>query len=206
MKGRALVGMNIHALRQDDVGAAASVIARAFHGDPLTGYLYPDDPVRLRLAPLMFEAFVRYDCLFGEVDYLPGFAAVATWLPPGDDGETPERLASAGFDRLPDEIPLKAIDEFFAAIAPAHERAAPTPHWYLRLLGVEPSDQGRGFGAALLQHGLKRADADGHGCYLETFAERNVPFYLRHGFELVVDEVERHSGIHTWGFYRPARL
>jgi ribosomal protein S18 acetylase RimI-like enzyme len=91
---------------------------------------------------------------------------------------------------------------------------------YLRLLGVEPSDQGRGFGAALLQHGL----------YLETFAERNVPFYLRHGFELVVDEVERHSGIHTpsasasragpsfcrtstsssalasWGFYRPAQL
>ena len=33
-------------------------------------------------------------------------------------------------------------------------------------------------------------------------AERNVPLYLRYGFELVVDETEPSSGIRTWGFHR----
>jgi hypothetical protein len=54
-------------------------------------------------------------------------------------------------------------------------------------------------------HGLSRADASGHPCYLETFSERNVTFYPRHGFGLVVDVVEPASGVRTWGFYRPAR-
>ena len=55
----------------------------------------------------------------------------------------------------------------------------------------------------LLEHGLRRADATGHPCYLETFEERNVPFYLRHGFDLVVDEATPAPGLHIWGFYRP---
>lgn len=69
-------------LRAEDVGQASGVIACAFHADALTVHLYPDDETRGRLAPLMFEALVRYDHLFGQVDYLPGVTAVATWLRP----------------------------------------------------------------------------------------------------------------------------
>ena len=83
-------------------------------------------------------------------------------------------------------------------------RAAPEPHWYLRLLGVDSGLQGRGLGGLILAYGLARADESGHPCFLETFAERNVPFYLRHGFQLVLDEVEPNSGIRYWGFHRPA--
>jgi GNAT superfamily N-acetyltransferase len=194
--------VDVHTLQLDAINSAAPVIARAFHDDTLSVYLYPDENERSRLAPLMFDALVRYDCLFGQVDYLEGFTAVATWVRPGDTAETPERLSAAGFDELPDDIPLERLDTFFAAIAPLHGRAVPRPHWYLRLLGVDRVQQGRGLGGALLQHGLRRADADGHPCYLETFSERNVPFYLRHGFDLVVDDVEPASGIRTWGFLR----
>jgi len=184
------------------VGSASAVIARAFHDDPLTAYLYPDEQQRRRLAPVMFEALVRYDCLFGQVDHLPEFTAVATWMRPGETAETSERLAAAGFDDLPADVPLARLDAFFSTIGPAHERAAPEPHWYLRLLGVDPAHHGQGLGSTLLEHGLRRADETSQPCYLETFAERNVPFYLRHGFELVVDETEPFSGIRTWGFYR----
>ena len=159
----------------------------------------------MRLAPVMFEALVRYDCLFGQVDHLPGFTAVATWMRPGETAETSERLTAAGFGDLPAEVPLARLDAFFSTIGPAHERAAPEPHWYLRLLGVDPAHQGQGVGSILLEHGLRRADETGQPCYLETFAGRNVPLYLRHGFELVVDETEPSSGIRTWGFYRGAQ-
>jgi len=153
----------------------------------------------------MFEALVRYDCLFGRVDHLPGFAAVATWMRPGETVETPERLAAAGFDDLPADVPLDRLEAFFSSIAPFHEAAAPEPHWYLRLLGVDPGSQGGGLGSVLLTHGLRLADASGRPCYLETFEKRNAPFYLRHGFALVVDETEPATGIRVWGFQRPVQ-
>jgi GNAT superfamily N-acetyltransferase len=192
-------------LREEEIGEASAVIARAFHDDALTVHLYPDADARGRLAPVMFEAIVRYDWLFGQVDRLPGLTAVATWLKPDNAMETPERLAAAGFNELSEEIPLDRLDAFFSVVGPAHECAVPEPHWYLRLIGVDPVHQGERLGSTLLRYGLDRADASGHPCFLETFAERNAPFYLRHGFDLVIDEVEPGTGIRIWGFHRPPR-
>lgn len=186
----------------DEVDAAAEVIARAFHDDALTVHLYPSERERSRLAPPMFQALVRYDCLFGQVDRLAGCAAVATWAGPGEAGETPERLREAGFDELPEDVPLDRLDAFFGAVGQAHQRVAPEPHWHLRLLGVDPAHQGSGLGAVLLRHGLDRADASGRSCYLETFNERSVAFYVRHGFDLVVEDVEPATGIRYWCFHR----
>jgi hypothetical protein len=119
------------------------VIARAFHDDPLTVHLYPAEQQRMRLAPVMFEALVRCDCLFAQVDHLTGFTAVATWMRPGKTAETSERLAAAGFDDLPAEVPVARLDAFFSTVGAAHQRAAPEPHSYLRLLGVDPARQAR---------------------------------------------------------------
>lgn len=190
-------------LREEDVGRASGVIARAFHGDALTVHLYPVDETRTRLAPLMFEALVRYDQLFGQVDYLPGFTAVATWLQSGEMAETADRLAQAGFDDLPNDVPLEALDAFFGAIGPAIASVAPEPHWHLRLLGVDPGHQGGGLGAVLLHHGINRAASDGHPVVLETFSERAVAFYLRNGFHLLLDDVEPVSGIRFWTLRHP---
>ena len=185
-------------LRNEDVGLAARVIARAFHEDALNVHLYPDDETRARVTPLMFSAIVRYDHLFGQVDRLPGFAAVASWIRPGEEVETSERLAQAGFDDLPDDVPLETLDTVFAFIGPAIAKAIPEPHWHLRLLGVDPDHQGGGLGAILLRYGLDRASDTGHPVVLETFAERSVPFYLRNGFELLLDDVEPESGLRFW--------
>ena len=181
----------MRAVADEEVPLAGALIARAFHHDPLNVHLYPDEGLRARVAPRMFEAFVRYDHLFGQVDCLDDFAAVASWQQP-DDEETPERLARAGFDDLPAEVNVEALGAVFGPIGAATERAAPGPHWHLRLLAVHPARQSGGLGATLLEHGLRRADATGHGVLLETFAERTVPFYLRNGFE--VDRRRRRAG------------
>ena len=189
--------MDVLTLQREQVEQAARVIARAFHEDALNVYLYPDGETRARFAPLMFEAFVRYDQLFGQVDYLPGFTAVASWIRPGVT-ETPERLAEAGFGNLPEEVPLAVLDTVFAFIGKVVSRAAPEPHWHLRLLGVEPDSQGGGLGAVVMQRGIDRAADTGHAVFLETFSERNVPFYRRNGFELIVDDVEPTTGLRFW--------
>jgi ribosomal protein S18 acetylase RimI-like enzyme len=59
------------------------------------------------------------------------------------------------------------------------------PHWYLPMIGVNPSEQGRGVGSALLRKGLARCDADGLPAYLEATSLRNISFYEQFGFEAV---------------------
>ena len=55
------------------------------------------------------------------------------------------------------------------------------PHWYLSVLGVEPSQQGRGIGSTLLRDWLGQVDGDEMPAYLETDRRENVAFYARWG-------------------------
>jgi GNAT superfamily N-acetyltransferase len=57
--------------------------------------------------------------------------------------------------------------------------------WYLSIIAVDPSLQGRGLGQQLLAPTLDEADAKGAISYLETFGPRSVPFYERLGFRTV---------------------
>ncbi|MGO8876513.1 MAG: GNAT family N-acetyltransferase [Acidimicrobiales bacterium] len=188
----------VQSLGLSEVAPAAALIARAFDEDPLNAHFYPDAADRARLAPSMFEAIVRYDVLYGQVDRLVDFTALAAWRVPVGSEETPEKLARAGFADLPGDVPLGAFDAVFAAIAAATEKVAPEPHWHLEVLAVDPACQGCGLGTVLLQHGLSRAHAGGHPVLLETFAPRTVPFYRRHGFEVIVDDVESTYGLRYW--------
>lgn len=70
------------------------------------------------------------------------------------------------------------------------------PHWYLSLLGVDPRLQRKGYGSALLDHWLQRADRDTWPSYLETDRPENVAFYRRFGFS-VTTEVQV-LGIPVW--------
>jgi GNAT superfamily N-acetyltransferase len=57
------------------------------------------------------------------------------------------------------------------------------PVWYLPLIGVEPEEQGRGYGAAMLRDILWLCDRDAVPAYLESSNSANLTLYRRHGFE-----------------------
>jgi ribosomal protein S18 acetylase RimI-like enzyme len=59
------------------------------------------------------------------------------------------------------------------------------PHWYLPMIGIEPTQQGKGHGSALMQHVLAQCDRDRLPAYLEASKPANVLFYERHGFEVL---------------------
>jgi GNAT superfamily N-acetyltransferase len=184
-------------LGEADVGVAGHLIARAFETDDLNVRQYPDAETRARCAPMLFETLVRYDQLFGQVDYLEGFVAVASWMRPGEV-ETAEKIAQAGFEDLPEDVGMGFIEKVFGFVGPAIAEVQRDPHWHLRLLAVEPAHQGGGLGAALMRHGLDRAAASGHAVVLETFSPRAMQFYARNGFETIVDAVEPTSGLRFW--------
>ncbi len=174
---------------------AAEVLGRAFHNDPMTRYLVPDDAKRARLLPIFFSIQVHYCLRYGEVYTTPGLDGVACWLSPGDTGPSFGRLArigvhSPGIRRVPFGLGLVGLRRYIDAeryTAEIHKGAAPRPHWYLWIIGVEPACQGNGIGGLLMQPVLARASAQGLPCYLETNNAGNLPFYQKHGFRVVSD-------------------
>lgn len=62
--------------------------------------------------------------------------------------------------------------------------------WYLSIIGVTPSAQGRGIGRRLIEPTLTEADEAGVECYLETFDRRNLGFYQRLGFSALGSHAE----------------
>ena len=60
------------------------------------------------------------------------------------------------------------------------------PHWYLPLIGVDPSYQGKGHGDAPMRHALELCDREHAPAYLESTNPRNISLYKRHGFEALV--------------------
>jgi ribosomal protein S18 acetylase RimI-like enzyme len=57
-------------------------------------------------------------------------------------------------------------------------------HYYLHALGVRSSRQGRGIGSALIRQVTAICDRDHVLAYLENSNERNLPLYVRNGFQV----------------------
>src|SRR5262249_53699489 len=87
-----------------------------------------------------------------------------------------------------------------AAFRPGYavlQQAVPEPHWYLDTIAVEPTRHGQGIGSRLLQALHARTDADGLPVTVFTFQPKNLPFYRRHGYEVVCGE-EAPVGLPPW--------
>ena len=58
------------------------------------------------------------------------------------------------------------------------------PCWHLAFISVDPAQQNKGLGSALLEHTLRVIDQEKKLAYLESTNEANLTLYQRHGFEL----------------------
>lgn len=176
-------------LRRSQRAQAADMLAWAFQSDPIYCELFPDSDVRKKALANMFSGVVGYALRYGEALTTPEIRGVACWLPPGNAEVTLWRIARTGFGLVRGIFGYsqEARKRFLAGIThteAVHKRLMTVRHWYLWLLGVAPDRQGHGYGSALLQPILARADEAGLPCYLETQTEWNVTFYQRRGFEV----------------------
>jgi ribosomal protein S18 acetylase RimI-like enzyme len=104
------------------------------------------------------------------------------WLPPRADVD--EAPLVALIEESVDEHQQANAFSLFEQMAAYHPAE---PHWYLPLIGVAPSAQGRGFGSLLLEHAAARCDREGLPAYLEATSPRSLALYRRHGFEVVAE-------------------
>lgn len=180
----------------DPTGRAGALetLVEAFEGDPACRSFWPELAAFRRHFPRFVE-------LFGgpaQADRTADSAGAAFWLAPGVEPD-PEPLMAHLEATLPADrkAALLAGLEIQASLHP-HE-----PHWYLPFIGVRAEAQGRGIGAALLAHGLARADRNGLPVYLEATSRRSVPLYRRFGFG-TIGVVESPGYPEIFAMWRPA--
>ena len=157
----------------------------AFSTDPCVRYMFPTPdayiPGYRRLADALGGAGLAHGAA-----YLAGDgAAAALWLPPGVQSDGEAAGAVLGEFAPPDRLEvLGQVGEDMRRYHP-HE-----PHWYLPMIGVEPTPQRRGLGAELMRHAVARCDEEGALAYLESSNPRNMSLYLRRADPDLPDHLE----------------
>lgn len=198
--------MDVIRLTPPEKSLAAKVCARSFFDYPMTTFDWPDPNRRARYLEWFWGCGIDYGLRYGEVYSTPGIDGVIVWLPPGQTHITTWRYILVGLHWLPF---LMGFKQFFTKTMrrddleqKVHEEIISGPHWYLWIIAVDPVKQGKGVGTILMRKGLEIADAQHLPCYLETYDEKNVLFYQKHGFELVRTEQVPGSKLCFWCLFR----
>lgn len=192
----------LEALPAGEEPRAVETLVGAFAEDPGAVYLLPDAAQRAAGLAHVFGMELRYGLRYGRVEGVPAAAAVAVWARPEHAWPTWGRMCRVGLLATPLVLGLTAtwrMLHFQRVLGTTRRRLLNVPHWYLIALGVRPGFQGQGLGAALIRHGVERAQATGFPSYLETTNARNLPFYEQHGFRVVGEERLPYEGPRIWG-------
>ena len=163
-----------------DEASIIDVLVRANWEDPAARWVWPDSQQFLTHFPSFVRALGGKAFAHGSAYYVDGYTGAALWLQP--DVHPDENALIALLERTVSEQIQK---DFFPVLEQMGRFHPSEPHWYLPFVGVDPSQQGKGFGSALLQHILIQVDRDNMLAYLESSNPRNIPLYKRHGFELL---------------------
>jgi ribosomal protein S18 acetylase RimI-like enzyme len=163
-----------------DQSRLVAAIVLAFSADPAARWTYPAPENYLKHFPDLGRIFgsKAFEC--GTAHFIGDVQAAALWLPPGVQPD--EEALMAHFQRTVRE---QDQDTLFAVFEQMGHYHPDEPHWYLPLIGVDPAQQGKGYGSALLAHALRLCDEDGAPAYLESTNPKNIPLYRRHGFEVL---------------------
>jgi GNAT superfamily N-acetyltransferase len=184
-----------------DVDGMAAQLAKTFWDDPVTSHIFKGERRRDAGLRAYFATQMRADYLpFGGCYTTDGYAGSAIWAPAGKPLLTGLTAVLTMLPVLPyvwHRLPTTLrILNLMESVHP-HE-----PHWYLATIGTAVELQGKGVGGALMRPVLTHCDATGLPCYLESSKERNVPFYRRHGFDVVREVRLPDDGPPIWTMWR----
>ncbi|MDQ2075907.1 N-acetyltransferase [Marinimicrobium sp. ABcell2] len=170
-----------------DVAPVISTIVLAFASDPMMRWSWPNAHQYLAVMPSFVEAFGGKAFNADTAHCTSDRRGAALWLPPGTrpDEEAMAKIAEKS-------VTPERLEEIYGVMEKMDRYHPNEPYWYLPLIGVDPSQQGKGYGAALLDYALRQCDKEGQLAYLDSSNPRNIPLYERHGFH-VVGEIQHGS-------------
>lgn len=199
---------SVISLSASELKPSALVLASAFRDNPGFVAMFPRADGRRReqmLVPCM-EGFVASMLRYGMVHAVRDqqrIVAVALSFRPHQFPPPP--LATLMQAKGPLRAGIRTVLRFAKTDMQLRRHHPRYPHFYLWFLGVEPDQQGRGFGSLLLRSLSELADAEQMPCCLETDTQRNVKLYERHGYVLDAEATIPALDVPFWFMSRPPR-
>ena len=197
-------------LNEGDIERAAITLSQAFHSNPLIEYFIPDISKRKDVLPEITKYMVRRGLATGRVyassDNLEGIAVCV----PSERADLSlwQILRVKGVLLLL----LKHAKVFWKLLSyesfatNIRNRLAPSKHWHLNIIGVDPQLQGKGHGSILLKSMLHQIDKEQLPCYLEVHEEKTVVMYRHYGFAVVGTGVLSGSDVRYWAMLRDVEV
>lgn len=174
---------------RSDAEALTAVVSAAFADDPVQRWLFDGaddyDDARTAFFALFVDAYLALDTVTVAVDTRDVVVGAALWAAPGRVPLTDD-LVTGLVTGVTAAVGDAAVGRLLE-LARANDYRPPRAHWYLGILGVDPSLQSHGVGGQLLADGLARSDKARAVSHLESSNPRNVGFYERHGFAVGAD-------------------
>jgi GNAT superfamily N-acetyltransferase len=176
---------------------ASAALAESLFDDPFYQAITEGFGDNLAARKLALEKYFHYS--LGEAERTgrcvlasdPTLGAAAWLLPRTAEVDAAESTAKAEF--LGVSLGALGKENYYRIVrymAPLAAQVISPGAWYLSIIGILPSAQGRGVGASLVEGTLAEASRAKAICYLETFTPRNLRFYERLGFRRVAGHLE----------------
>jgi GNAT superfamily N-acetyltransferase len=202
--------INTRSAQKADISELSHVLGRAFYDDPVSTWFMPDDKFRAARQRHFFAAIARHHHLGGGGAEVAtdgsAIGAAALWDPPGRWKQSSrEQLQMLPSFILGFGLRVRIGRKFGQLLELMKQNHPEEPHWYLAVIGSDPSVRGKGYGQALMQSRLDRVDAEHAPAYLESSKAENVPYYQRFGFEVTGEIVVPDGGPTLWAMWRAPR-
>jgi ribosomal protein S18 acetylase RimI-like enzyme len=179
----------------EDVRAIRALLAAAYHDDPMTRWLFPDEGSRPHACAAWYGLFAEQYVAIGRAEVVRvagAVVAVALWRRPDDDPLSHDGVPSfAGLMSA-----LIGVDRGAELADALHEVGSvqeTQPHVYVNFLAVAPASQRGGLGRQVIEPVVAAARAAGLFVRLETTNPANYAFYDALGFR-EVDRLQLKAG------------
>ncbi len=181
---------DLHPIRKPDIPAAVDALTDSFQDDPLWNVVFRDDRNEGRSRRAFFECPLRYGLSYGKVyASSPALEGIAVWVPGRLSDMSFWRMLRCGAVRAAmgmDKESVRRLKVLSDTVVPDRKRHMKGRSYsYVMIIGVRSEHQGQGVGSRLMQAITAECDAAGEPLYLETETEANLPFYAKHGFDVI---------------------
>lgn len=196
---------NIRRATAGDIDNAVATLGDAFARDPLMMYVFQDNPGGVRAGVMRFFSIllrVRIALDMPALVLEQGGQVMGAVMGYDTSRPTWPAALAAEMDVLETDIPgFAARMADYEKICDAHQPGE--AHYYLGVIGVDPSLQGKGAGKALLEAfcAPSQADPKSSGVYLDTSNTRSLEFYDKNGFERMGEGML--GDVRIWCVFKP---
>jgi GNAT superfamily N-acetyltransferase len=200
---------NIVQINKNNAEPAVQALVNAFKNYPIFQHYFPKEKNRINILHylLSFSVYsgIKYGKVYATTSNLEG---VAIWIPSNNYPITTwKMLRSVSLLTTLNVVRCGGykMKHFSDYIDKVHRGLAPSKHWFLQAMGIDPKYQGKGYASKLLRPMLSKIDQEYLPCYLETIEERNVSIYEHFGFKTIDKTTVPKTNFTSWAMLRKSQ-